>query len=239
MDATHTGYITCSAPVSKNVILIKIKLLEPQTIDFKAGQYLAVFLPGTDKVAYYSIASSPGNKHELELLVKEDKLGAGSTYLFSLKPGACLKLRGPLGNAYLRAESSRDLLFVAGASGASFVRSMLKYLDESKQISQRQIYYFLGSQDEHELIESDHMHRLAAKHPNFHFIPAMSNQDDWPGHRGLITDVVAQVMPADLSAWEAYSAGSPAMVRALADVLLVTKQLPPDRFFSDSYTPQY
>ena len=62
MDVTHIGKITYSAPISKGIILLKIRLEEPDWVDFKAGQYLAVILPDSDQVAYYSIASSPNKK---------------------------------------------------------------------------------------------------------------------------------------------------------------------------------
>ena len=238
MNVTHTGQVTYSAPVSKGIILLRIKLTEPNSVDFKAGQYLAVLLPDSDKVAYYSIASSPKKAGEVELLVKEDKLGAGALYLYSLKEGDSLQLHMPMGSAFLRENSGRNVVFVAGASGASYIRSMIHYLDESNHLAQREIHYFLGCREEDELLESDYMHALADKYQGFHYHPALSDQEDWDGHTGLITDVVERLMPSDMSEWEAYSAGSPAMVKAVADLLIANKNLMPANFFSDMYTPE-
>lgn len=235
METTHTGHITYTAPVSKGIILIKVELIEPDTVDFRAGQYLAVLLPGAEKVAYYSIASSPNKKGMVELLVKEDKLGAGASYLFSLKAGDLINLRMPMGDAFLREDSERNIIFVAGASGASYIRSMIHYLDESNLLQNRQVYYFLGTREEDELMESEYMHQLAEKYNDFHFIPALSHQQDWEGHTGLITEVIHRVMPPNLSAWEAYSAGSPAMVEAVAKTLINDKRLRSDSFYSDLY----
>ncbi|MFT6625703.1 MAG: NAD(P)H-flavin reductase [Cycloclasticus sp.] len=235
METTHTGHITYTAPVSKGIILIKVKLTEPDTVDFRAGQYLAVLLPDAEKVAYYSIASSPNKKGTVELLVKEDKLGAGASYLFSLKAGDLINLRMPMGDAFLREDSERNIIFVAGASGASYIRSMIHYLDESNLLQNRQVYYFLGTREEDELMESEYMHQLAEKYNDFHFIPALSHQQDWEGHTGLITEVIQRVMPPNLSDWEAYSAGSPAMVEAVAKTLINDKRLRSDSFYSDLY----
>lgn len=237
MNVTHVGQVTYSAPVSKGIILLKIKLIEPSNVSFKAGQYLAVLLPDSDKVAYYSIASSPNKMAEVELLVKEDKLGAGAGYLYSLKVGDSLQLHMPMGTAFLREDSERNVIFVAGASGASYIRSMIHYLDETDSLAHRDVHYFLGCGKEDELLESEYMHALATKYKRFHYHPALSNQDDWDGHTGLITDVVASVMPADMSAWDAYCAGSPLMVKAVADVLISNKKLMPSCFYSDMYTP--
>ena len=95
MEATHVGQVVYSGPISKGIILVKVKLIEPELVDFKAGQYLAVLLPDSDKASYYSIASSPNKKGEVELLVKEDKLGAGAIYLYSLKQGDAIQLHMP------------------------------------------------------------------------------------------------------------------------------------------------
>ena len=238
MQATHLGQVVHTAEVSKGIILLNIKLDEPSSVDFKAGQYVAVLLPNSDKASYYSIASSPNKKGVIELIVKEDKLGAGAVYLFSLKEGDKITLNMPLGDAFLRDDSDKNIVFVAGASGASYIRSMIHFLDESKHLASREIHYFLGCREEDELMEPSYMDALAEKYEGFHFHPALSHQEDWDGHTGLITDVVEKVLSSDLSDWEAYSAGSPAMVKAVADLLISTKNLKPTQFFSDLYTPE-
>jgi len=238
MEATHCGEIVYSAPVSKGIILLKIKLTKPESVEFKAGQYLAVLLPNSDKASYYSIASSPSKKDEVELLVKEDKLGAGAVYLFSLQVGDVVQLNMPMGEAYIREESDQNLIFVAGASGASYIRSMIHYLDETDHLANREVHYFLGCREESELLESDFMHALAEKYAGFHYYPALSHQEDWDGHSGLITEVVDRMMPSDMTEWQAYCAGSPAMVKAVADELIANKNLNPSQFFSDLYTPE-
>jgi len=238
MNVTHTGQVTYTAPVSKGIILLRIKLIKPNLVDFKAGQYLAVLLPDSDKAAYYSIASSPNKVGEFELLVKEDEFGAGALYLYSLKEGDSLQLHMPMGSAFLREDSDRNIIFVAGASGASYIRSMIHFLDESNHLAHREIHYFLGCREEDELLEHDYMHALADKYQGFYYHPALSDQEDWDGHTGLITDVVERLMPSDMSGWDAYSAGSPAMVKAVADLLIANKSLMPASFFSDMYTPK-
>jgi len=237
MQVTHTAQVVSSHFVSKGILLIKFKLLKPQSVDFKAGQYLAVFLPDEDKQSYYSIASSPNESGYIELLVKEDKLGAGAQYLFSLKQGDEARFSMPMGEAFLR-DGMSNLVFVAGASGASYIRSMIRYLDETDQLSNREVQYFLGAQEEDELLEVEYMNQLANKYANFHFTPGLSGQVGWDGETGLITEVVKRLMPADLSDWDAYSAGPPAMVEAVAGVLINEKKLTAPRFFSDFYSPE-
>ncbi|ORU93456.1 MAG: NADH:ubiquinone oxidoreductase, na translocating, f subunit [Cycloclasticus sp. symbiont of Poecilosclerida sp. N] len=238
MKGTYLGQVRYSAPISEGIILLKISLLEPKVVDFKAGQYLAVLLPESGKQAYYSIASSPNKKNEVELLVKEDKLGAGSSYLFSLSVGDSIELMMPMGEAFIRDKSQRDAVFVGGASGASYARSMIHYLDESGQLEHRRVHYFLGVREAAELMELEYMYQLTEKHATFHFYPVVSDPKCWNGYTGPITGVVDTVLPNDLSEWEAYAAGSPEMVKALATLLISKKGLTAERFFSDLYTPE-
>ena len=238
MQATHSARVVSSHLVSKGILLIDFQLIEPAQVNFKAGQYLAVFLPNSDKQSYYSIASSPNKKNSLELLVKEDKLGEGASYLFALEEGDEVQFEMPMGEAFLRDEHSSNIVFVAGASGASYIRSMIHYLDEVDQLKGREIHYFLGAREEDELLEVSYMHKLAAKYKGFHFIPALSDQDNWDGQSGLITEVVERLMPDDLSGWDAYSAGSPGMVEAVAKTLINNKCLQPKNFYSDFYNPK-
>ncbi|ORU91564.1 MAG: NADH:ubiquinone oxidoreductase, na translocating, f subunit [Cycloclasticus sp. symbiont of Bathymodiolus heckerae] len=239
MQVTHTAQVVSSTFVSKGILLITCKLLKPTVLDFKAGQYLAVFLPDDeDKQSYYSIASSPNLANHIELLVKEDTLGAGANYLFSLKAGDEARFAMPMGEAFLREESRHNIVFVAGASGASYVRSMIHYLDETNQLLDREVYYFLGAQEEDELLEVEPMVALAAKYANFHFIPALSGAVTWEGETGLITEVIDRLMTNDLKHWDVYSAGSSAMVEAVADVLIDKKGLQAKQFYSDFYSPE-
>lgn len=235
MQVTHSARVASSHLVSKGILLLELELIEPAKVEFKAGQYLAVFLPDTDKQSFYSIASSPNKANKLELLVKEDVLGAGACYLFAVNVGDTVQLSMPMGDAFLREDSQHNIVFIAGASGASYIRSMIHCLDEADQLNNREVHYFLGARAEDELLEVDYMHRLANKYAGFHFIPALSEQDDWDGHTGLITEVIERVVPSDLSMWDAYCAGSPAMVEAVAKTLIDSKALPESRFYSDFY----
>ena len=81
------------------------------------------------------------------------------------------------------------------------------------------------------------MHALAEQYGGFQYYPALSHQGDWDGHTGLITEVVGKLLPNNLSGCEAYSAGSPAMVEAVAKTLIATKGLKTQRFFSDFSSP--
>jgi propane monooxygenase reductase subunit len=81
------------------------------------------------------------------------------------------------------------------------------------------------------------MASLAARLPNFRFVPALSEcgEDEvWDGERGLITDVVLRSEP-ELSEVDAYLCGPPPMVDA-AIGLLVQNGVPESRVYYDKFT---
>ncbi|ORU90427.1 MAG: NADH:ubiquinone oxidoreductase, na translocating, f subunit [Cycloclasticus sp. symbiont of Poecilosclerida sp. M] len=236
MDSEYKGRVSSFERISKSVRLINVKLTSPTEIEFEPGQYLALLLPDSDKVSYYSIASSPHKVGEIELLVKEDTLGEGACYLFSLKAGNSIKFKAPMGDAFFRQDCGRDLIFAVGTSGASYARSILHYLVEQKRLGQQQVYYFMGAYHEDELMESDYFRQLDEQVESFHFIPAVSHDPEYSGEIGLITDVMERRLLDNLYNYDAYSAGPEGMVNAVAELLMEKKGLKSDCFFSDLYS---
>ena len=80
-----------------------LRLIEPQRIEFKAGQYVDLLVPGTNEWRSYSMANPPSRRNEIEIMVKLMPGGLFSTYIEQqLKPGERLSLQGPYGNFHLR-----------------------------------------------------------------------------------------------------------------------------------------
>lgn len=231
----YKGQIEHAAMLSESIRCLRIRLVEPQTMSFKPGQFVAMHVHNGDEVAYYSIATSPSQRQAFELLVQQDPLARGASFMYGLNPGDAVDFEAPLGEAWLRDDAQRNLIFVAGASGASYVRCMLQYLRERGELESRSIHYFYGVRREEELIEVDELHHLSESYDNFHFIPALSGLSRWSGATGLITDVMDACLPDGLANYDAYVAGSHAMVNAAAKCLIERKGLPGDRFFSDMY----
>lgn len=108
-------------------------LLHPETpVAFKAGQYLMVEMGEKDKRPF-SIASSPC-RHEGEL---ELHIGAAEHNAYALEVVEAMKkaqaedgdiaIDAPHGDAWVKEESERPLLLIAGGTGFSYVRSILDH----------------------------------------------------------------------------------------------------------------
>ena len=73
---------------------------------------------------------------------------------------------------------------------------------------------------------------------NFTFIPVLSEpapDDAWPGRTGLVHQAVLDDF-ADLSGYQVYACGAPAMIDAARATSRRSAALPPDEFFADSFT---
>ncbi len=102
--------------------------VEKDEVDFEAGQYISLGLPGTSEKREYSIYSGM-NEDYLEVLVKEVDGGLVSKQLKHLQPGAKAEMDGPFGFFTLGTEQKEGgkLVFIASGTGIapfhSFVNS--------------------------------------------------------------------------------------------------------------------
>ena len=77
-----------------------------------------------------------------------------------------------------------------------------------------------------------------AKHRDFRFVPVLSDplpEDRWPGRTGLVHTAVMTDFP-DLSGYQVYACGGPAMIDAAKRDFTTERGLPVEEFFADSFT---
>jgi len=199
---------------------IQLRLLEPDHIEFKAGQYVDVLVPGTGEWRSYSMANPPSRNCEVEIMVKLMAGGLFSSYVEQqLRPGERVVLQGPYGNFHLR-ETQHEALFIAGGSGMAPILSLLR--DMAERQDSRPVTYFYGARARRDLFLLDELYGFTQRLANFRFIPALSEprtDDVWEGETGLITDVVKRLVP-DGATKQGYMCGPTAMI----DAALVTLQ---------------
>jgi propane monooxygenase reductase subunit len=199
---------------------VQLRLLEPDHVEFKAGQYLDLLVPGTNEWRSYSMANPPSRNGEVEIMVKLMSGGLFSSYVEQqLKPGARISLQGPYGNFHLR-ETQQEALFIAGGSGMAPILSLLR--DMAERQDSRLVTYFYGARSLRDLFLLDELYGFTQRLANFRFVPALSESqagDAWEGETGLITDVVKRLVVNGANK-QAYMCGPTAMI----DAALVTLQ---------------
>jgi Na+-transporting NADH:ubiquinone oxidoreductase subunit F len=200
--------------------LVRFKLIEPETMPFRAGQYAQIKVPGIDIIRAYSIASHPKNNSELEFIIRMVPNGQATTFVHkALQLKDKITITGPYGDFFLQEDSNRDIICIAGGSGKAPIRSILYVLKDMGM--PRKVKYFFGAKTRKDLYYTEEFLQLEKEFPNFKYIPALSEptpSDNWNGEVGLITDVVDR-NTKDLSEAEAYLCGSPGMINACIKVL--------------------
>ncbi len=216
----YTTKISYIKDLTYDIKLVRFKLIEPEVMDFKPGQYVQIKVPGIDVIRAYSIASDPKNNKEIELIIRLVPNGQATTFVHkALEAGDKMIITGPYGDFYLREDSNKDMICIAGGSGKAPIRSIL-YTLRAKGMN-RKVKYFFGARSKRDLYYTEEFEELSKEFPNFEYIPALSEplaEDNWEGDVGLITDVVDKYV-GDLSDSEGYLCGSPGMINACIKVL--------------------
>lgn len=207
--------------LTHNVRELELKLIEPSSIEFKAGQWISldVWNPQLKQHVQrrYSIASPPNLCHQVKLLFNRVPGGLGSSYLFSLELGHDLQFQGPGGSFFLNEVLNRDLVFVATGTGIAPFCSMLG--TRLEQPNAGKITLFWGLRYQRDLYHQTELESLERLHPNFNFITTLSRpQTGWKGPNGRVTALVEERI-STVKNVEFYLCGNGDMIRDVAEVV--------------------
>jgi CDP-4-dehydro-6-deoxyglucose reductase len=216
---------------------IAIRLRDPGTMAFKAGQFVSFEIHQEGKkfplTRPYSVASPPSRPDTLDLLLNLVPGGPGSSYLFGLRAGDVTQFKGPAGAFYLHDDHDRDHLFVATGTGIAPFHSMLLTLFERGCTSDVTLIW--GLRHQRDLYYQDELQALAASHPNFRFIMTLSRPDDgWTGETGRVTRLVEERITS-VKNLAVYLCGNSGMLKDVSDAVR-SKGLCPiyrEKFYED------
>jgi phenol hydroxylase P5 protein len=235
----HAATVARIADLTPTIKGLWLRLEQP--MDFQAGQYINLRIPGETAPRAFSIASAPSAAGEIELNVRRVPGGAGTGWIHGhLREGERVQLSGPYGRFFVR-RSAHDgaaglaLLFLAGGSGLSSPRSMI--LDLLETGCTRPITLVNGARSRDELYHHDEFSALAATHKNFRYLPVLSNEpadSPWPGARGFVHEAAKAAFDNDFRGHKAYLCGPPAMIDACITTLMQGRL-----FERDIYTEKF
>ncbi|HEY1990843.1 MAG TPA: 2Fe-2S iron-sulfur cluster-binding protein, partial [Gammaproteobacteria bacterium] len=113
-----------------DVMGLYLRLPAVERLQFLPGQYLDILLPDNHRRSF-SLANPPHDDALLELHVRNVPGGRFSEEVFKqLHEGALLRIQGPLGTFFLREDSARPMILVAGGTGYAPIQSILRHLFE-------------------------------------------------------------------------------------------------------------
>jgi CDP-4-dehydro-6-deoxyglucose reductase, E3 len=220
---------------SHDVMALFLKLPSNERLQFMAGQYIE-FIMKDGKRRAFSLANAPHDDQFLELHLRLIPGGAFTEYVFNeMQEKAILRIEAPFGSFYLRENSQKPMVMVAGGTGFAPIKGIIEHLIH--QNIQREVRLYWGAKTLEDLYMLDLPKNWASMMPNIQFVPVLSEplpSDAWQGRVGLVHQAVLDDFN-DLSAYEVYCCGAPGMVEAaLKD--FQAQGLPADAFFSDAFT---
>lgn len=221
---------------ASDVMIMRIKLPASEKFVFRAGQYIDILL--TDgKRRSFSLANAPHVDGELELHLRRVEGGQFTGHVFdTMKAKEILRIEGPLGTFFLREDTRRPVVLVAGGTGFAPMKSIIEHAIH--QNSDRAITLYWGSRNREGLYMDALARSWEACLPGFRYIPVLSDPapaDEWTGRTGLVHQAVMEDLP-DLSSYEAYVCGAPPMVDAARSDFVTGCGLANDAFFADAFT---
>jgi len=200
--------------LAHDVMALYLKLPAVERMQFLPGQYLDILLPDNRRRSF-SIANPPHDDALLELHVRKLPGGLFSKEVFEgLRVGTLLRIQGPLGTFFLREDSARPMVMMAGGTGYAPIQSILRHLFENGR--RRRITFYWGVRARRDLYADAKLQAWAASQADFSYVPVLSEprpEDRWSGRTGFVHDAVLQDFP-DLSTHDIYLSGPPPMVQA-------------------------
>jgi Na+-transporting NADH:ubiquinone oxidoreductase subunit F len=228
---TPGDYLQLDIPAYGSLALRDLAVPEPYAEAWRAHGLLELVAThtATGRRNNYSIASGPG-EHGLRFTIRLANPppgittpGAGSSWVFSLKPGDAVSGIGPFGDFHAK-PTQREMVYIGGGAGMAPIRSHLLHLFGG-QPTARRVSFWYGARSRRELFYADEFTALASRHGNFTFHPALSEPqpgDAWDGPTGFIHEVVLArhlASHANPRAIEFYLCGPPRMIEACTAML--------------------
>ena len=237
------GRVSVMERLSPDLMRLFVTLPAGSRLPFVAGQYINIVLDDGAKRAF-SFANPPPDPGQppstagdvIELHVRLIPGGRYTTHVFEgMKVGDTIDFEGPLGRFTLH-DSERPILFLAGATGFAPIKSILE--DAFRRGVRRPMALYWGVRQARDLYLLDTIEGWQREHPNFRFVPVLSEAGDdasWSGRRGFVHEALLADHP-DLSGYEVYACGSVRMVEAAVPDFLA-HGLAEQFCFSDAFTP--
>ena len=222
--------------VAPDVAVVRLKLPTSERLQYLAGQYIDFLLKDGHRRSF-SLATPPHADELLELHIRHTPGGLFTDPLFTTWKGReILRFEGPLGAFYLREDSDKPVIFIAGGTGFAPIKAIVEHMLHHR--IPREIVLYWGARARRDLYLPELPGKWQTENPNFTFIPVLSDpapEDAWPGRTGLVHQAVMDDFQ-DLSGYQVYACGAPPMIEAARRDFTTLRNLPPEEFFADSFT---
>lgn len=194
-------------PLAHDVTMLQLRLPAGERLQFLAGQYIDILLRDGRRRSF-SLANPPHADEYLELHVRRVPGGRFSDEIMStIREKSLLRFEGPLGSFFLREDSSRPAILVAGGTGFAPMQSIIEHA--LARGLDRPLHLFWGVRSARDLYRRDRAEEWAREHDQIRFTPVLSEPDRADTREyetGFVHQAVLAAYP-DLSGHQVYMSG--------------------------------
>lgn len=216
--APFTAELLSFDSVANDTGKFRFRIIDRQIDTFVPGQFF--LLEVEEKVhRAYSIATSPTELPEFELLIKYLKGGAASELLWKMKSGDTAQFRGPMGKFAIKHPDKKQLLIATG-TGLAPIRSIYRSLLDHDALPA--LHLIFGVRHEDNLFCVEEFQDLRSRFPErFRFQLCLSQpQNDLADcFAGRVTQFVESLSDDEFADTEVSICGSRQMVVDIREIL--------------------
>jgi CDP-4-dehydro-6-deoxyglucose reductase len=147
-----------------------------------------------------------------------------------------LRFNGPHGSFFLREDSPKPMILLAGGTGFAPLKAIVEHA--LAEDCRREMVIYWGARARVDLYLDALPRAWAAAYANIRYVPVLSEpagDDAWSGRTGLVHQAVMADFP-DLSGHQVYACGAPGMIDAARQDFTAACRLPAEEFFADAFT---
>ena len=210
--------------------------LEDEEFDFLPGQWIDLLVPirGRVHIGGYSITSSPLQKGQIELAIRQAHHHPVTRYLHEkARVGDVLGVSVAQGNFYYHPQMGDNLVLIGGGIGVAPLMSIIRFVTESNPVARVKFLYSIRTPEE--FVFRKELQALAHQFPGFHLHVTVTQPtgEPWNGPCGRFT--ARTLREADLDPRAIYYlCGSPTMTADISQAL-TTIGIPPYRLISETW----
>jgi len=182
------------APNHRMFTLKFVDPVEVENFDFIPGQFIMLTIPKAGEIPL-SICSSPTRKGFIQITVR--KTGRKTKYLYTLKEGDLLGIRGPYGNGFpMDLMKGHNVVIIAGGLGLAPLRSVLWYVLDNRE-DYKEVYLLYGTRSYELVLYKEELQRLRKRRDikTFFALDKFSSEEDkkWADFEGYLPSLISRV----------------------------------------------
>jgi toluene monooxygenase electron transfer component len=219
----------------------EFKFNGPEEARFLAGQYSLFHLEGVAGLRAYSMSNIVNSEGSWSFVIRRVPNGAATGVLFDrLKPGDEIMIDGPYGLAFLRADSPRNIVCIAGGAGLSPMLSIARGMARERALDDRRLYFFFGGRESRDICGQPILDAIPELRSRIFYhastsVPESNADNQWRGASGLVHELVARKLAGDFKGYEYYLAGPPPMIQAVLKLLMFDHKVPREQIHYDRF----